>query len=162
MNIFELTGALGQVWNMVTDEDMDQEVLEDTLQSLELARDEKAEGYAKIMKQLEAQVDAINTEEKRLADKRKVLENRHARMKQVLEQSFSLWEVDKIKGTIFTVSVQNNPPSVVIEDENIVPEQFVSVETVKKIDRKSILQALKDGEVIDGCSIKQTRSLRIR
>lgn len=162
MNIFELSSAIQSVWELVQDEDMDMDVLEDTLQSLECARDEKAEGYAKIMKQLEAQAEAIKTEEKRLSDRRKSLENKRDRMKQVLEQSFEMWGVDKIKTLTLTVAMQNNPPSVLIADENSVPEQFVSIETVRKIDRKSLLQALKEGEVIGGCSVKQSRSLRIR
>jgi hypothetical protein len=162
MNVFEINNALSQVWEMVLDEDADLDVLEDTIQALEVARDEKAEGMAKLIRYLDSQADVIKAEEKRLADRRKALENRKDRVKQLLEMQFQLWGTDKIKTATMTVSMQNNPPSVQIADENLVPDEFVTIETIRKIDKKSLLQRLKDGETFDGISIHQGRSLRIR
>jgi hypothetical protein len=162
MNIFEINAALQGVWDLVLDEEQDLETLEDTIQSLEVARDDKAEGMAKLIRYLDSQAEVIKAEEKRLADRRKAMENRRERVKALLELQFELWGTDKIKTPTMTVSMQNNPPSVQIADENFVPEQFVTVETIRKVDKKSLLQALKDGEMFDGISLKQGRSLRIR
>lgn len=162
MNIFEINNALHTVWEMVLDEDADLEVLEDTIQSLEVARDDKAEGMAKLIRYLDSQADVIKAEEKRLADRRKALENRKDRVKQLLEMQFALWGTDKIKTPTMTVSMQANTPSVQIADENLVPDEFITIETIRKIDKKSLLQRLKDGEQFEGISIHQGRSLRIR
>jgi hypothetical protein len=69
-------------------------------------------------------------------------------------------EIDKIKTPLFTVSLQKNPPSVEIVNEDLIPEQFKKV--TYTVAKKDILEALKNGQVIEGAEIKQTKSLRIR
>lgn len=162
MKLYELTNAINQVWDLVNNDEMDLEVLEDTLQSLEEEIEKKAEGIAHIMRQLDSEADYIKAEEKRLKERRDAVENRKDRLKKYLEEQLTLSGMDKVKTATVTVALQNNPPSVFIENENFVPEQFVTVETIRKVDKKSLLQALKDGEMFDGISLKQGRSLRIR
>lgn len=162
MNIFELTIAEQEIWKLVSDEDVDLETLEDTLQSIEMAKEEKVEGYAKFMKHLESKADAMREQEKRMSARRKAVENKHKWLKETLEKSFDMWGVKKIEGDLFTVSVQNNPPSVVIDDEEKLPEGYVTIEEVRKVDKKMILDAIKEGKEVAGCRTQQTRSLRIR
>src|SRR5690606_32690570 len=68
MNLYELTGAYLQIQNMIEE---GAEGLEDTLESLNDAIEDKAEGYGKIIRNLEAQANALREEEKRLADRRR-------------------------------------------------------------------------------------------
>lgn len=160
LSLYNLVGSYNQLWNQI--EEMDLDALEDTLQSIEDAIEVKAENYAYMMRMMDAEAEVIKAEEKRLADRRKAVENRKERLKANLENGLLMAGIDKVKTPTVTVAIQNNPPSVQIEDEDLVPEQFVTVEIIRKIDRKSILQALKDGDLIEGCSIKQGKSLRIR
>ena len=67
----------------------------------------------------------------------------------------------KFKTKLFSFNVQNNPPTVEVSDEKLIPKEFF-VEQSPKLDRKALLAALKDGKEIEGAIIKQTKSLRIR
>lgn len=67
----------------------------------------------------------------------------------------------KSKGQLFNLSIQKNPPSLNVEDEKLIPEEYW-IEQAPVLDKKAMLVALKAGEEIPGVSIKQTESLRIR
>src|SRR5699024_3699264 len=120
----------------------------------------KAENIAKLIRHIDSDIDALRTEEKRLAQRRRALENKKKSIKDYLEMQLKVTEIDKVKTQLFTVSIQNNPPSVRIIDEDEIPEDYLSY--TKSISRRDILQSLKDGEEVPGAELKQTRSLRIR
>ena len=60
MNLYELTGAYKEILSMFQDENSDQQMLIDTLESLDGAIEDKADNYAKIIKTLEGESDIIN------------------------------------------------------------------------------------------------------
>lgn len=51
-NIYELTGQFLQLLDMLEDEEVDEQVIMDTLESVEYEIEDKADGYAKITKLL--------------------------------------------------------------------------------------------------------------
>jgi hypothetical protein len=140
---------------------LDEQTFQDTLQAIEEAFEDKTENMAKLIKCLEADCKAIKEEEQRLADRRKALENRVSNIKEYLFNQLEVAGVDKVKRPTITVSIQLNNPSVEVLDESIVPSDYM-IPQPASIDKKSILQALKDGAVIDGCQLKRTRGLRIK
>jgi hypothetical protein len=160
MKLYELTGQFNALWNMVSDE-ADLQMIEDTLQSIEGDIEEKVDNIAKLIKSIEVDETAIKTEEERLYNRRKALENRRENIKVYLEQQLMQAGIDKVKGTVFTVSVQNNPPSLRIADEMMLPNGYY-VPQPPKVDRKRLLDDVKQGAVIEGVELQQTKSIRIR
>jgi hypothetical protein len=55
---------------------LDEQTFQDTLQAIEEVLEDKVENIGKFVRCLDADIEAIKTEEKRLADKRKALENK--------------------------------------------------------------------------------------
>lgn len=157
MNIYELSQSYQQIMEMIED---GQEGLEDTLESLNDAIEDKAVGYAKVMRNLEAQATAIKEEEKRLSERRKSLENNVKRMKESLQETMIHNDKKKIKTDLFTFNIQKNPPSLNIENEELIPKRFYE-EQLPKLNRKELLKELKETD-IPGVAIKQGESLRIR
>lgn len=157
MNIYELTQSYQQIMEMIEE---GQEGLEDTLESLNDAIEDKAVGYAKVMRNLEAQASAIKEEEKRLSDRRKSIENNVKRMKESLQENMVHNDMKKIKTDLFTFNIQKNPPSLSIENEELIPKRFYE-EQLPKLNRKELLKELKESD-IPGVEIKQGESLRIR
>jgi hypothetical protein len=140
---------------------LDQEVFLDTLSAISESLEDKVESTAKFIRCLDGDIEAIKAEEKRLADKRKVLENKVSSIKEYLQNEMEFSGIDKVKRPTLTVSIQLNPPSVEVLDESVIPSIFM-IPQPEKIDKKAILKALKDGEEIPGCEITQSRGLRIR
>ena len=160
--MYELTEMYQNIWDLVGDDEVDLDVLEKALSQVEDTIEIKAESMAKLVKGIDGDVSALKEEESRLAKRRKALENKQTNIKLYLENQLKFMGIDKVKTPLFTVALQNNPPSVNILDETLIPEQYKKSVTTVSLVKKDILDALKLGQVIEGAEIKQGKSLRIR
>ena len=92
--------------------------------------------------------------------KRKAYEQRAEKLLEYVlrnMQAVGLTEI-KDKGGLYAAKIAQNPPSVQVLDENAIPPEFKTVETVEKVDKKSILQHAKEtGEIIAGVEIVTDR-----
>ena len=160
--LYELTEMYENIWKLIGDEDVDIESLEIALLNIEDNIEAKAENTAKLIKSIDGDVIALKEEEKRLASRRRALENKQTNIKSYLENQLLIMGVDKVKTALFTVALQNNPPSVVFTDEDLIPGIYKKEVTTITIPKKEILDAIKSGIEVPGAEIKQTKSLRIR
>ena len=157
MNLYELS----QNYLAVQDMDLEPETLKDTLDSIEEAIEVKAENIAKWIRNLEADKKAFEEEEKRFKEKKQAADNRIKSLKLYLEDNMRLTGKTKFKAGFFSFAIQNNPPSVEVFDEALIPKQFLIAQPVK-IDRAGIKELLKAGEEVPGAELKQTEGLKIR
>lgn len=159
-SLYELTGELLQLLEMAQDVDCDPQAIEDTLEGLDYEIEAKADGYAKIDKMLQAQIDMCAAEIKRIQGIKKVYENNQTRLKANLEKCMRLTGKTKFKTDLFSFGIQKNPPSLVIDDEKAVPPEYLVIEA--KPNKDAIKEALKNGEEISWAHMQQTEGLRIR
>lgn len=157
MNLYELS----QNYLAVQDMDLEPETLKDTLDSIEEAIEVKAENIAKWIRNLEADKKAFEEEEKRFKEKKQAADNRIKSLKLYLEDNMRLTGKTKFKAGFFSFAIQNNPPSVEVFDEALIPKQFL-IEQPVKIDRAGIKELLKAGEEVPGAELKHSSGLRIR
>ncbi|MCF1614659.1 siphovirus Gp157 family protein [Tetragenococcus koreensis] len=157
--LYELTGDYLKLIEMA--EDNDSEAIKDTLESVNEAIDDKAENTAKVIRELEGRSETKKKEAQRLRESATSLDNQIRNLKSYLQEQLELTNRTKIQGELFTVSVQNNPPSVYVENEKKVPLDYF-VEQDPKLDKTLLKNALKNGNEIDGAELRQQRSLRIR
>ena len=163
MKLYQLTENYQNLWDLVEDETIDLSIVETALKTVEGAIQEKAQNLAVFIKSLGADIEIIKAEEKRLADRRKALENKQAGIKNYLQSQLEMAKLGKIKTAVITVSIQNNPPAVQIIDEAIIPAQYKTiVPQTFTIDKKSIADDIKKGISVPGAESTQGRSLRIR
>lgn len=164
MNLYELTGQFKELMDLAEYEDLDQQIIADTLEGIEFEFEEKADAYAKVMKALEGNVAALDSEIDRLERKKKTIKNNIANMKYALEQAMVETGKTKFKTNLFSFGMQKNPASVVIDDENGIPGDFL-IYQLPKIDKTAIKDYLKTLDENDTCTwahLNQTESLRIR
>jgi superfamily II RNA helicase len=160
MKLFELTEQYQKLLSMVDDE-CDIQAIQDTLEGIEGMIADKAESIAKLIKSIEADEQAIKAEEDRLKARREALKNRRESIKEYLQNQLISAGIDKLKGTMFTVSIQNNPPSVQIAEGAKVPEKYL-IPQEAKVDKRALLDDLKAGAVYEGIEMIQTKGVRIR
>ena len=160
--LYELTEDFTQLLKMAEDENEDIDVILSTIEGVDYEIELKAEGYAKVIKELEARTEAIKKEEDRLANRRKSIETNIARMKQSLQQSMEATGKTKFKTELFSFGIQNNQPSLVLDkDIEGIPDKFL-IPQEPKVDNAAIKELLKKGEVLDFAHLITTKSLRIR
>lgn len=162
MNIYEITGNILSLQTMAEEGIIDEDTLKDTMESLEGELEDKADAYAKVIKNIEAQATAIGIEEDRLRERRQVLENNIKRMKKTLQESMELTGKTKFKTTLFSFNVQNNAKSVVLDTEDLmsIPEKYQKATIT--INKTLIKEDLESGAELPFAHIEQTRSIRIR
>lgn len=158
--LYEIVGAFKELLEMASEENMDQKLISDTLEGVELEFEEKADGYAKVVKMLEGDVEAIDKEIKRLTEKKNTIKNNISGIKKNLENAMITTGKTKFKTLLFGYNIQKNPVSVSIDDENQIPKDFW-IEQEPKLDKKSLAAYLKENEV-SWAHLTQTESLRIR
>ena len=158
MKLYELSNSYIQLLEIA--EDLDATTLEDTLSSINEEFEDKVENTAKVIRQLEAQVETIRNEARRLDNRARAMEKNAKRLKEYLQEELERTGKTKVKGSLFTIGVQNNPPSVrLAEDFN---NQTYLSNVVVKYDKRAILEDLKQGKEVTGAKIIQEKSLRIR
>ena len=138
----------------------DNEELAAVLNSLGEEIEDKAENIAKLIKNYEADIEAFKTEENRIAERRRTLENDVKRLKEYLFNNMKLTGKTKFKKGTFSFNIAKNPASVEIVNQDIIPMDYR--ELVEVINKKDILQVLKNGKDVQGAILKQGESLRIK
>ena len=74
--LYELTEQYEEVLNLLYDGETDEQTILDTLESIEGEIEDKADNYARIIKNLSAEAEMVKTEADRLNRRRKSLEDR--------------------------------------------------------------------------------------
>lgn len=159
--LYELTDQMQQLLEMGTDPSIDEQTFLDTFEALEGEIEDKADGYAKVIAELNGMTETIDKEIDRLKTKKQTIANNIDRMKRNLASSMVITGKRKFKTDLFSFAIQKNPPSLVIDDPKKVPQMFL-VPQDPKIDTASIKEKLKAGEELDFAHLTQTESLRIR
>lgn len=158
--LHEITGEFLELMEMASDTTLDQKMIADTLEGVEFEFEEKADGYAKVVKSLEGDVEALDKEIKRLTERKNIINNNIKGIKKNLENAMLVTGKTKFKTLLFNFGIQKNPASVVIEDETKIPEEYL-VPQEPKVDKKSLAAYLKENDV-EWARLVQTESLRIR
>lgn len=159
--LYEIKGQFKALLEMADECNLTQDDIKDTLEGLDYELEEKADAYAKVIRTLECDAESVDSEIKRLTDKKKRIQNNIGSMKRSLERTMIELGKKKIKTPLFGFNIQKNPPSVNILDESKVPDNF-RIKQPDEIDRKSIIAELKESGNTDWAELVQTESLRIR
>lgn len=109
MNLYELTAEYQHLQNVLeTGEDDDFGYVEELLASTEKDIEKKADGYARVIKNLEADEEKLKAEEKRIKEKRQVLNNSIKRLKDNLYNAMLALGKKEIPNDIFKIKIQKN------------------------------------------------------
>ena len=163
-NVYELKNTFNTLWSLLEDELVDDDAL---IGAFETASEDlaiKLENCCKYIKNEEAVIAGLKEEEERLNSRRKAKENAIKRLKALMKDALTAAGEKKMQCGTFTASIQNNAPSVVMDEQYIenVPAEYLRVKD-PEVDKKKILEDLKAGKDLTGLAhLQQTSSIRIR
>lgn len=160
MKLYEITEDFERLREMALDPDVDPEAIRDTMEAIEADFEDKADGYAKVIRMLETDEAGLDAEIKRLQARKSAVSGNKGRIKDALEKAMRQTGKTKFKTVLFSFGIQKNPPSVAILSENI-PLDYLVVPDPQP-DKKRILEELKAGAKFEWAELKQTEALRIR
>ena len=138
--------------------DMEGEQLTECLDSIEDSFDNKANNIVKLVSSLNVDVEGIDKELKRLQAMKKAITNNQERLKEYLRYNMELTGINKIKHSLFSITLGKPTVTAEIVDIDFLPDNFVSTDVVMKANKKEILRALKSGKDIPGAVLSTGKS----
>lgn len=133
----------------------------EALEKLDGQLEEKAESIACYIKDLNAYVCAMKTEEDSLAKRRKTAENRTAGLKKYLAECLDAAGKEKLETARCRLSFRRSSTVEIIDDKKI-PEQFISRIVTLKPDKTAIGNAIKAGGTVEGACLTEKRNIQIK
>ncbi len=162
--LYELTGELLELMDMMEDPDCDPQMIQDTMEGSELEFEEKVEGYLMVMLDLQGNAEKLKKEEDRLSRRRKTIENNIKNLKKNLMQSMDVLNKKKVKTEHFSVTLKDSAPALVIDQEDKIPTQY-KIPQPDKIDAnklKAFLKGLSENETCEYAHLASSKSLLIK
>jgi hypothetical protein len=137
------------------------EELETALMINQEQLEQKGKGYGYIIKDIEAEIDAIDVEIKRLSAMKKSRTNAVEKLKTSLSQAMQLFDISELKTPTIKINFRK---SEIIEVESIglLDPLYIVTKEVKTADKESIKLAIKGGLEVYGAVLKTNLNLQIK
>ncbi len=174
MKLYELTEAYRRISDLASEgEDFDQ-ALEDIKDKFE----SKVIGVAQVVKELQAESQAIKGEATRLSQRAQSVANSAERLRNYLAVHMEATGVEKVAGDVFKVALAKSTPSCEVVDivevpfefrksllrvpSEDVPEEMLEYRVEETVDKKKIIELWKEDEEVKGTLVKRGKHVTIR
>jgi hypothetical protein len=121
----------------------------------------KSVAYSFVIKEMDADVEIIDAEIKRLQNLKKQREKASDYLKDRIKHAMDLFSIDEIKTPLVKINFRKSE-TVEVDDVNALPSLYKVVKVTEQADKAAIKAALKDGVEVTGCTIETHRNLQIK
>ena len=151
--LYEITGDYLRLLEMLEEEEsIDPQAFKDTLEGIEGEFEIKADGYARVLKELKAEALKFKAEIERMTAKMNAITNNSARLRQHLYDSMKATGKTKFKTDLFSFNIQRNGGTHPMEvDELCVTRAYMKMVP----DNAKIRKALEDGKELKFAVLKE-------
>ena len=157
MKIFEIPEKLNAIMDIEDDEQRNLE-----MQKLDLQVKTTFTDLVNFIKSKESDCEAIDSEIKRLQELKRIRNNKVEFLKSYIKTFMELNGIKRHEFPTFVLTVANNPPSVEIINEKVIPDKYKREEIITKIDKAMIKSDIQAGNKVIGASLVNKTSLRIK
>jgi len=140
----------------------DAELIKDNLDSMQLAFNDKAESLIKYTQNIESDIEQVDSMIKQLQARKKALKNKVDSFREYVRYNMESSGIDKISCPLFTMTLKKASPVVEVVDQDLIPDEFISVEVVQKVDKTKLKNALRQGDVAGAKLSESIRPLQIK
>ena len=158
MNVFELNNAI----KTVKEKDLDPETLADTLESLELPRNEKLDNVATWIEENNMKLQWLKEKKRQLSDVETSIKNQNERLQEFLTHAIDDSGQKEIQTENHILKPRNYKDSVIVEATEKLPIDYIVCSEVVKPNKKLIYEDLKKGKSIRGAHLKLNRKTVIK
>lgn len=161
--LYNLAQEFTATADMLSDSDIPDDVIADTLEAMKFPVEEKAKNVAMVVRNLESSAKAIKDAAEAMMARAKAEEIRAKNLKTYLLAAMQTTGISKIECPYFVISIRNNPESVVIDAESQIPDEYLrEIPASYSPDKEMIKKSIKDGFTVPGCHLTRTQSLQIK
>ena len=158
MSLYQLTSDFSQLMEAEAEDEIAMALVDMLAGEIET----KAENICKLVKVLESTAASFKDEEKRIAERRKSLENKSARIREYMRDRLLSASIDKLNAGTFKVSV-GLVGSCIIDDITQLPPRFITIIPEQyNPDKNAIKAAIKAGDTVPGAHIEASYTMTIK
>lgn len=164
LSLYNITNKFVELIDKAQEGELTEEEYNQLCEELTLELQNKSANIIGYIKNSEYLLDSIKTEEKRLAEMRKMGEAKLDKFKQYVKENMEKLDVKEIPTELGKMSIAKNPISIEIENEEEIPNEFKLEVVTTKIDKTAIKNHFKEtGEIVSGIKVIDNKtSLRIK
>lgn len=161
LSLYEITNAFPI---LMENEEMTEEDKNKVKEELTLLLQQKSQNIIGYARNIELTIEAMKNEEKRISEKRKMLENRVIKFKEYVKECMEKNGITKIETGLGNLTIAKNPISVEVVNEEEIPSEYKTEIVAVKVDKTKIKNNFKEtGEIPNGVNIlTNNTSLRIK
>ena len=115
----------------------------------------KMDSYFFVMQELDARAESAKARADEWYAAQKACERAVENMKTRLLIGMKALDLPEMSGAEVTFRRQANPPKAFIENETMLPGNYIVTETTTRVDRKQVLEDLKAGKIVPGAHIER-------
>lgn len=132
--------------------------LRDTMEGIEGEFQEKGKALAMVTLNMDGDIEALKTQIARLTERKKVMENRQASLKEYLRTNMERTGITKIIHPLFTITLGKGKPIVIIDEESEIPDEYMNTTVTTTPMKAEIAKAIKEGKEIPGAHSETGKS----
>ena len=164
MKLYELTDAYAELAALLDECESEEEAAQLWAQMDEIGASiaEKADNYARFLRNKQAEADGLGKEIERLQKRKRSAENRIEQLREHMKFAMGVAGATEIRTTLGKWTMRRNPPRVEVIDESEIAPEFFDPQP-PKLSKSKLLKHWKDtGEIPDGCDVVQSESMQFR
>lgn len=164
LTLYNITNKFTELMDKAQNGELTEEEYNKLGEELAQELQQKSSNIIGYIRNSELLIEAMKTEEKRIADIRKNGEAKLEKFYQYVKENMERLNLKEITTELGSLKITKNPMSVEIENEDEIPSEFKTIVQTTKIDKTAIKNYFKEtGEIVAGTRIIDDKtSLRIR
>lgn len=167
MKLYEIADIYLNLIEAIENEELPEDAVADTLEAVTAELEDKADNIACMMKQLNAEAEAIREEEKRLAKRRQTKERVAERCKQYLSDMLLKVGIDKMETVRNKITFRKSESVEIDECEffnwvDMNARHDLLSYSAPTANKTEIKKALKDGAEIEGAVLRINSNIQIK
>lgn len=132
--------------------------LHDTMGAIQAEFEDKGKAIAMLTLNIDGDLEAIQSQIDRLTERKRIITNRKESLKEYLRSNMEASGITKISHPLFTISLGKGRPVVVIDNDKIVPDDYMNTKVTSTPDKAMIAKAIKDGLEVPGAHSETGKS----
>lgn len=163
MNLYQLSEKYDHLINAAVSEDG--EIEPNSLESIEETEIElitKRKNIGAYILNLDAEIEAVNEACKRMKERLGFIKRRKESLENYLLSNMDKYEITEISTPEFVIKVASNPESVIVDDDFMLDDEYIKVETKRVPNKTAIKAAIQSGKQVEGAHLERGKRLTFK
>jgi hypothetical protein len=160
--LYGLSAQYHELLKMVNEPEISKELLTQAIEDVTAGIEAKCRSISAIIMNLRTDSRAFKEEESRMSNERKSIDRKIEWLSQYMLSHMIADNIQEVKSATYTTCVRENPPAVIIDAENLIPERYIESVITQKVHKADILKSLRAGVSVPGAHLEIGQRLEIK